>query len=172
MKLLTKYLSFALVATVLGVTNSPAAAAKLYKWTDADGNVSYQDKAPPLNSKSEILKPAVEGGQPARARESSGGRREPVVVYTLDNCNSCEILMLRLKQMDVPAEERSLKDDRAAQMRILDATGSMTAPSVFIGGDLLFPLSEAGLHSRLGEAGYELPTPQSEEQEQQPEEAE
>jgi len=172
MNLLTRYLPLAIVATLLAVTNSPAAAAKLYKWTDADGNVSYQDKAPPANSNSEILKDTVQTAGPVQTRKSDGGRREPVVVYTLDNCNSCEILMLRLQQMDVPAEERSLRDDRAIQKNILDATGSMTAPSVFIGGSLLWPLSETSLHSRLGEAGYELPTPQGEDQEQQSEDTE
>lgn len=151
---------------MLIANSAPAAAAKLYKWTDADGNVSYQDRPPPANSDSEILQHSVKASQPAPRSESSSGRREPVVVYTLDNCNSCEILMLRLKQMDVPAEERSLTGDRAAQKRILDATGSMTAPSVFIGGDLLSPLSEASLTSRLSEAGYNLAAEDGEQEEQ------
>lgn len=150
----------------LGTSSLQATAAKLYKWTDADGNVSYQDRPPPKNSKSEILQHSVSSGQRTPSSGSNAAPRDPVVVYTLDNCNSCEILLLRLKQMDVPTEERSLIEDRAAQKRIFDMTGSMTAPSVFIGGNLVSPLTDSSLRSGLEEAGYNLPDGQSDVQQQ------
>ena len=46
--------SIALAALIC--TALPAQAAKLYKWTDADGNVTYSERRPPPESNAETIR--------------------------------------------------------------------------------------------------------------------
>ena len=130
-----------------------AAAGKLYKWQDKDGNVWYQDEPPPEGAESEVLAETI--GSPANPA-SADDSRAPVIVYTVEDCDSCEILLLRLKQLSIPVTERSLLNDRVTQRRILDETGSMQAPSMFIGDTLVPSGTEQELIDQLTGAGYDL----------------
>lgn len=48
-----KSLPILLAASILPLLLSPAAAGKLYKWVDEDGNVRYSDQIPPSQAKRE-----------------------------------------------------------------------------------------------------------------------
>src|SRR5512138_466714 len=59
------------IAGVLIAASVPvvAAAATLYKWTDASGRVVYSDQPPPANVKSEVLKGPPPPANPNAAKD-------------------------------------------------------------------------------------------------------
>ena len=136
-------------ALTLALLIGSVSAAKLYKWVDADGNISYQDSPPPNNAK------VLEESELTISRPNSNDDSdvEPLVVYTLEDCNSCEMLILRLRQLDIPFVEQSLLD-RDVQSQILSESDSLTAPTVRIGTDYINQFSEPGFIAVLRQAGY------------------
>lgn len=141
--------------------STSAHAAKLYKWVDTDGKVSYQDKPPPKNAKlietSELTTTSQEeggaGSGGANQASKIPARTDPVMVYTVTNCNGCKQLMTFLRMQNVPTIELSLQD-REVQARVLSLSGKLSAPTVFIGDKLVEDLSEAKLSEELTLAGY------------------
>jgi len=59
----------AICALALVLTAGPAAAASLYKWTDANGRVVYSDQPPAGNTKVENLKGPPPPANPAATKE-------------------------------------------------------------------------------------------------------
>lgn len=58
------------LAVAFAVALAPAmAAATVYKWVDANGRVVYSDQPPPVNVKSEVVKPVPPPANPAAAQE-------------------------------------------------------------------------------------------------------
>lgn len=146
------YLNFAILLLLTFVISHSASAAKMYKWVDQEGNVSYQDSPPPVGSKiirEEDIKvptsPAQIPTQPTQA----------VIVYTVTNCEACEILLLRLKNWGVPVQQESLQN-REVQARILQLSDSLQAPTLFIGDNLISNLDSANLSAELRKVGYQL----------------
>lgn len=155
---ITCCLQFVLLAALLPAGPIDHAwADTLYKWVDENGKISYQDYPPPKGAaiSQEVLKettvPTI-AGQP----ELTAEQINPVVVYTVANCNACEIMLLRLKQLGIPNQQQSLLD-RTVQARILEITDNLSAPTVFIGDKLLVNDSESNLLKELESAGYQLP---------------
>jgi glutaredoxin len=135
--------------------NHPAWAAKMYKWVDAHGNISYQDKPPPKNGKlieTSELKQSIPSSSPNTQNQNV----IPLTAYTITNCRDCAQLIAFLKQAKIPVSELSLQD-REVQSRILRLSGKIAAPTLFIGDTLVTDLSEPGLITVLKGAGYTLP---------------
>jgi glutaredoxin len=135
--------------------DDPAWAAKMYKWVDANGNISYQDKPPPKNGRlietSELKKSDI-----SPSPNSHNQKLTPLTAYTIANCKDCAQLIAFLKQGKIPVVELSLQD-REVQSRILRLSGKIAAPTLFVGDTLVTDLSEPGLITVLKGAGYTLP---------------
>lgn len=134
--------------------NNQAWAAKMYKWVDADGKISYQDKPPPKSGKlieTSELQSRTTSANPGNANQDLA----PVTAYTIADCSACDQLMTFLKKTGVPVVELSLQD-REVQSRILSLSGKIAAPTLFIGDALIDDLSEAGLVTKLTGVGYTL----------------
>ena len=149
-----------IVATICVCLPAGAAqAAKLYKWVDASGNISYQDQPPPSGSAvtQEVLKEGtVADPLPSTTEAAASDQANPVLVYTVPNCDTCEVLLLRLKQLGASHQELSLLD-RDVQSRVLSLSDSLSAPTLFIGDKLISDISLDNLISELTSAGYQLP---------------
>ncbi len=88
---------------------SSTTATELYKWIDSDGNVTYQDTAPPSNvsyeeqtyaDPSETLREEVNLSIESAAEES------PVSFYSVPSCDSCDLVRLYLEKNVVPFTEK------------------------------------------------------------------
>ena len=132
-------------------------AQTLYKWVDENGNISYQDQPPTGNQavSQEVLAAPADTPSDADVPQSPE-QSNPVVVYTVADCDACEILLLRLKQLGISNQEQSILD-RNVQARILNVTERISAPTVFIGDKLVVDNSEISLMAELRSAGYQLP---------------
>ncbi len=143
-----------LVVSLIAIFSSNSYAAKLYKWVDANGNISYQDQPPPTNGTLLSEKEVASNADPV-----DEDVLPEIVVYTVAECELCLRLVTVLKQNKVPHIELPLEDDRGAQNRILEKASSIIAPTIFIGEDILQGGNEENLLAELRSAGFEIEDP-------------
>ena len=146
----------------LGLTLAPQIhAAKLYKWVDENGVVSYQDTPPPKGRKilqeSTIKKSSVNSN-----RTLDNEDKDPIKIYRVSDCNLCDVVRQHLKTLEVPLIELPLQDDRKAQDLILERSDSLTVPTIFIGEQMIQGGDLGKLEEALQNNGYELSKPEPE----------
>jgi hypothetical protein len=146
---MNKILSALAVTLIFLSLCQPVHAQKLYKWVDEDGNVSYQDTPPPNTAKS-VEESELQRSQPEPAETVTTA--QPVVVYTVEDCDACEVLVLRLRQLEIPFTQQSLLN-KDIQAEILAVSDSITAPTLKIGATFVEDFSDANLVSQLRQAG-------------------
>ena len=143
--------TFLISLLTLAVSN--ANAAKLYKWVDANGNISYQDQPPPKNAKILSEKEVVESGDKQPYKNPNLPK---IVVYSVDDCELCDRLVTVLRVNEIPHVELPLEDDREAQSKILNKASSIIAPTIFIGEDIIQGGNEEKFREELRSAGFEI----------------
>jgi glutaredoxin len=149
---------FGLQAAAIAVLAALAAppAWSQYKVVDPDGRVTYTDRAPagvtgrvtPLNAP-RTSTPEVQ--MPLELREAM--KRYPVTLYTTTACAPCDEARQLLRQRGVPFAEKTATtaEDRDAWQR---QVGSLDAPSLRIGGQVVRGLTVSEWQSYLDAAGY------------------
>lgn len=135
----------------------PAQAATLYKWVDAAGNVTYQDTPPPENVKFEtndIDTPpaAVDGSGGATMDEAS--LANPVSLYSVPDCDSCDLVRQYLESNAIPFVEKNVLNDIDLQKELEGKAGALTVPTLIIGDRILNGYSRSAISSRLNQAGF------------------
>lgn len=153
MKLAKTLQLLCIAASVMLIANN-AAAQKLYKWVDANGNISYQDQPPPKDAK--VLGEIDVSKSASRSNSSSAGKTEAIKVYTVDDCPNCARSVQHLIKLGIPHVELPLNSDREAQSMILEKTSSVVAPSILIGDDILQAPSNDALTAAVKKAGYKV----------------
>lgn len=131
-----------------------AQAGKLYKWVDADGNVSYQDKAPPEdNGKVEHKELGKEKSAKPEGLDELA-ERVPVVLYAIPKCSPCDLARNYLKARGVPFADKDASTDVAVQADLRKRAGSLSVPTIAVGEKVITEFSQAWLESELTQAGY------------------
>ncbi|MDH3638980.1 MAG: DUF4124 domain-containing protein [Gammaproteobacteria bacterium] len=140
------------LATLLAFAVSPVAwGAKLYKWVDHDGNVTYQDQPPPedAQSVSEYRDPEVSG--PAAA---GAARNSPVTLYVIEKCDACDLVRLFLQKNGIPFSEIDVGNDADAQKELLENVGQLGVPTLLIGKTPLAGYNASSIEAELRKAKY------------------
>lgn len=145
----SKVLAAAMLTLLLSTHSN---AQKLYKWVDAQGNISYQDQPPPENAKVLDQKDVGDSKGPPTPATT-----DPIKIYTVDNCAVCAQAVLHMIKMGVPHVELPLSGDREAQSLILEKTSSLIAPTILIGDQVLQAPTNDELTEAIKAAGYALP---------------
>jgi glutaredoxin len=133
-------LSFALVAG--------AQAAKLYKWVDKDGNVTYQSTPPPDH-------PAEEkdfNTGPSAATDTAP--RPAVVLYIAPKCSACDLARAYLDKRKVPYTLKNADSDLAVQEELKNKSGGLSVPTIIVGDKVMRGYVESLLEGELDAAGY------------------
>jgi len=133
---ITSYTQFVLIALLsLSVINT-VHAGKLYKWVDATGRVSYQDRPPPKNAK--ILSEKSVNKKPVKTTISTPVlKTEPVDVYVAKSCVSCDEMIEALTEFNVAFNERNIEEFRDIQNVLIQQTSSIRVPALFIDGKFI-----------------------------------
>lgn len=150
---LIKTLQFLCLAAGVSMFTINAAAQKLYKWVDADGNISYQDQAPPENAK---VLDEIDIKKKAIKPSGSVIRTDPIKVYTVDDCAACDQSVSHLVSIGVPHVVLPLGEDREAQSMIMERTSSVIVPTILIGETLLQSPTNDALSAAVEKAGYKI----------------
>jgi len=137
-------------------------AAKLYKVVDQYGNVSYQSRPAPLD-------PGVISEEKTfDTKEGKGGSslsvialRNPVVIYTAPNCNSCDQARELLNKLKIPYTDKNAQANTEVGKELKKVSGALTVPVITIGEKVIQGFARPWLESELLKAGYPVPKQQS-----------
>jgi glutaredoxin len=149
MRILT--ILFAALLVLPGV----AAAQRMYKWIDGQGNVSYHDRPPPAGSEYRVEERSIKRA-PSRGGESSAeaAAQSPVVLYVVPKCAPCDTARSHLQRRNVPFSEKNVEKDLKLQDELKKKVGALTVPALTIGNKVMNSYSEGWLDSELDLAGY------------------
>jgi len=150
----SKALLPAVVAVVL--VAGPAAAVTVVSCKDKDGSTYFADRCPPGAAK--LGEKEVRSG-PRRDGElalAEAVKRHPVVLYTVADCDACDLVRQQLTSRQVPFTEKDVGPDQIDNQQALKAAanGNMTVPTVAIGSETFSGYSRAALDQGLDAAGY------------------
>jgi glutaredoxin len=137
-------------ATTLAVT--------LYKWVDDQGNISYQDTPPPTGRKYEEKSFSDQGARTgstnAEVALSRAVQESPVVLYTANNCDSCDLASKILESNNIPYDTVGVDTDSAAQQELIELIGSIRVPTLIIGDEVLNGSNRTMIENALTRNGY------------------
>ena len=130
----------------------------VYRWVDKDGKVQFSDTPPPAEAKSVTDKRMgggyVEEGQLPYATQVAA-RRNPVVLYTADNCGDpCTQARSLLVKRGIPFGEKNAQTNADAQAQLKKIAGELKVPVVTIGGNPIKGFEADSWQAALDEAGY------------------
>jgi hypothetical protein len=148
----------AALALGLGLGAADAALAdKLYKWTDADGNVHYTDHAPtPAEAKTQERKRF--GDKPTDVSIPYALQRAlkkyPVTLYTADCGEGCTKAAALLAKRGVPYTEKNARDPAVADELKAINGGKVEVPFMKVGTSTVRGFEEGAWNESLDAAGY------------------
>lgn len=148
-----------LMVAVLGVaawSMAPAQAAKLYKWVDDKGNISYQDRPPPEGS-GRVEEKEVRTSNRYRTSDDGGEPKAEVTLYLIPKCSPCDAARAYLKQRNVPYREVDVSNDVAVQQAMRAKVGDLSVPTIVVGTKVMKGFMESILEGELEQAGYKAP---------------
>ena len=154
------FISQVLLISALSI--SSASAAKLYKWVDDNGRISYQDKPPPVNSKilsEKTLKDrSVDKSAADKSTTTALLNTRPIDVYVTKSCSSCENTIKVLADWGVPYAEKAIEEHRDVQTRLIELTEAVNVPALFFGNEFLSDTSTTSqLRETLERTGHLKP---------------
>jgi len=147
------------------LTAAPSYAAKLYKWVDEHGNISYQDRPPPAGAGKVEEKYVREGrggdsGSPAAAAAAA---KSPVTLYMVPKCSPCDMARTYLKKRGVPFSEINVSEKNPqAQQEMVKKLGELSVPTIVVGSKVMQGYVESLLAGELDQAGFPKPEAGSE----------
>jgi glutaredoxin len=144
-------------ALLLSLVALPAlAAVTVVECVDADGTSSFRDKCPPGTTKTGDKK--LTGVTPNKAKTAAEvAATNPVFLYTVPNCDACDLVRNALSTRGIPVTEKNVEDNSANQDELKAKAGSLTVPSVIVGATVLSGYNRSALDNALTQAGYPLP---------------
>ncbi len=139
---------------VLGA--SFAQGQTLYKWIDADGNVSYHDQPPPSGSGYRVEAKSIRRSSRSGADDpaSEAAEKYPVVLYSASNCVSCDSARAYLTKRKIPFKENNVEGNRELMDELKAKTGSVVVPTITVGDKVMKGYLESLLEGELDQAGY------------------
>jgi len=122
---------------------------------DKDGNEFFSDRCPAGTVK--LQEKHLRGGPRRTGAEQLAevARKNPVVLFTVPDCDACDLVRNQLKKRAIPFGEKDVGDDVGNQTALREMTGgTTTVPTVAVGSRTLTGYSRAALDLALDEAGY------------------
>jgi glutaredoxin len=133
-------------------------AAAQFKWVDRSGQVGYGDQPPSGAHDIERLDDYVKGSRPdLEARLPYQLQRTvkdfPVTLYTMTDCQACDVGRAFLKKRAIPFAERTVRDSEDVQA-LKKLTGTDQMPAFQVGSRVLTGFNSATWSDALDLAGY------------------
>jgi len=141
---------------ILAVGIQPVNAAKLYKWVDEFGNVTYRD-TPPIEADGEVEEKIISGGRSvdgASEATDAAVQRAPVVLYSTPSCSACESARAYMKSRGVPFQDKNVQDNGELQQELKAKAGEISVPTILVGEKVMRGYVQSLLEDELTTAGY------------------
>ena len=81
----------------------------------------------------------------------------PVFLYTVPNCDACDLVRNLLSTRGIPVNEKNVEDNSANQDELKAKTGGMSVPALVVGGSALSGYNRSAIDAALKQAGYPAP---------------
>ncbi len=144
-----------LVIAISTLFIGPIEAARLYKVIDEFGNVSYQARPAPLDpgviTEEKNFGAGTKKSEPSMAQIA---RKNPVILYTAPNCNSCDVARRFLDDLKIPYADKNAQGSDEVSEELRRVSGGLTVPVITIGKKVLAGFTKPWLVSELEKAGY------------------
>ncbi len=138
----------------------PVQAAKLYKWVDEQGNVSYQDKPPPAGQGKVTEKTfgEVRRGSSGDPAMDAAAAKSPITLYVTRKCSSCDSARVYFRKRGIPFSEIDVSENNAeAQQEMIKKIGQLVVPTIVVGTKVMKGYVDSLLEGELDAAGYPKP---------------
>ncbi|HTS52894.1 MAG TPA: glutaredoxin family protein [Burkholderiales bacterium] len=140
----------------LALATGTAAAGKLYKWVDKNGDVHYTDQPPPPEAK--IAERKKFGDQatdaPVPYALQQAVKNFPVTLYNADCGDACSRASALLNQRGIPFTEKNARDSAVGEeLRALNG-GKLEVPVMKLGTQVVRGYEEGNWNNVLDAAGY------------------
>ncbi len=159
MKLSLDMKSIIVLILFSALLSNAAHAVKLYKWVDAEGNVSYQDQPPQKGQKFEEKSFSESGTNTQRNADvgrEKAALKSPVTLYIAPKCDSCDLVRTVLDLYRVPYTQLDVEDNPDAQKKLIKAAGSVRVPSLTVGDSVVNGFNRNKIEDALREHGYPI----------------
>lgn len=145
-----------LTLTVLFCSLAALAPARtVVECVDPEGNVSMRDFCPPEYTKK--AEKRVQGALgPSGPSIAAAAAANPITLYTVPDCDACDLVRNALRKRNIPYTEIDVQDDAGKQEAMRAKTGNLTVPAILIGERVLSGYSRDAIDGALIEAGYPL----------------
>ncbi|MGB1884883.1 MAG: glutaredoxin family protein [Gammaproteobacteria bacterium] len=141
-----------LILTYGLVAAAGSQAVTVVECVDADGNASFMDKCPPgWAKKSEKL---IRRGGPREPSLSEIAAANPIIFYTVPDCDACDLVRNAMTGRNIPFRERDVQDNAEMQQELQEVSGGLTVPALKIGDRVLSGYSRDAIDDALADAGY------------------
>lgn len=149
---IARVLMFAAAASCVAAT----AQSTLYRWVDKDGKVQFSDTPPPGDVKNAQQKRygQANADQDLPFATQAAMRRNPVMLYTVPNCEPCGKGRELLSNRGVPFSERDAQSNVETQQALKKLTGDLNVPLLLIGESRIKGFEEGSWSAALDAAGY------------------
>lgn len=130
-----------------------AHAQKLYKWTDAEGRVTYRDQPPPsddIKAEEKVLPYS----RPAAGGDTTDKVLPPVILYVAPACDSCDNARKYLQQKKVAFTEKNVFGNVELQKELQAKSGALSVPTITVGEKVMKGYLESLLEGELKAAGH------------------
>lgn len=145
------HLRIGLAAFLLfGFFDQAVAAGTVVQCIDPQGNTTFSDRCPPGTRKQETsYRTAV--SETVSQEETAAA---PVVLYTVNGCDACDLVRHFLQARLVPFNEKDVTDDPDLQKELREASASTVVPVALIGDTVVRGYDSFALKDALAAAGY------------------
>jgi glutaredoxin len=135
----------------------PAGAARMYKITDENGNVTYTTRPPSAAEGAQVETTNISGGEgfeSASAKMDEIARDHPVTLYVVAACAGCDLARSYLNKHHIPFTSKDVNKDAKAKDELKKVAGSLSVPTITIGDKVLNGYLESVLEQELAAVGY------------------
>jgi len=134
------------------------ASAQVYKWTDANGVVSFSDQPPPAGVRL-VERKSLASSASARAELpyalAEAAKTYPVVLYTTAPCEACDQGRALLRRRGIPFAEKTVQSN-ADQKKLKDLGSNGQLPLLQVGGSRRIGFEASVWNAALTDAAYPL----------------
>ncbi len=159
-KLAYRFVPALAAGLVLLLSGGPAPAATVVECVDAQGRHSFRDHCPTGTREARRLKIGREKKkQPAGPDLDRLAAEHPITLFSVPECDACDLVRQYLKERRLPFTERDASADVAVQTDLKELSGALTVPVLSVDGQVLKGYNRQLLETTLKQAGYptELP---------------
>ena len=137
-------------------------AGEVYRWVDAEGNVTYSDQPPPLSAKQKVTvkgKANVVDVDKESYEARMARQKHPVVLYSTACGPVCDQAREYLAERGIPFTQKDPSKEPEIALELKKLAGAMEVPVIQVGKEFAKGFAKGQWGKLLDAAGYPMAPP-------------